>query len=544
MKRKIVALLTTLALTFSLAACGNSETTNDESTTTDETTEETTEESTEGDTEAAESGNYKDTLNIAVDVEAPTLDTHISAATAARHVACCIYEGIFECDENFQPQMQLLSDYSTEDNKTWKFTLREGVKFHDGSELTAEDAVASLNRWIKLNPNSSKFVKNGEEFAVTGDYTFEIVLQEAVAMLPYILAAPTQFPIITTKEICEKYPDAQFQEYIGTGPCKFVDWTPNSVIHLEKFDEYVGPGYEHSAWSGDKELNYQDVYFYTVSDITTRVTGLQSGEYDMIENVSAEYKTVLDSDANCEVQGFDRAVAVLQFNMQDGADSPTQDTNVRKAVQMVTNVDDLGAANSSDPSFYGIDGSIMPSTTSWYVETENNFNNAEEAKKLVEASGYNGEEIKILTTQSYPQYYDICLVLEQEMESVGLNVTVEAVDWATLLSTINSNDPNADWDMFYMIWPTVSNPISQTMLATSYIGGEYQTTLGGYWTKINSAATTEEANEVWKEAAKYISDEALVYKLWDVKTYVGHSTKMKDLSVTIEYSIFGSYIEE
>lgn len=480
------------------------------------------------------------TLNVAVDVEAPSLDTHINAATASRHVANCVFEGIFECDETFTPKMQLLSAYNTSDNKLWEFTLREGVKFHNGKELKAEDAVASLNRWLKNNKAvAAKLTTAGEKFEKTGDYTFKIELAEANSSLPQMLASPTQFPIITTKELCEKYPDSYLQEYVGTGACKFESYVPNSYYHLVKNEDYKGPGYTQSSWAGDKEFNFEDVYFYTVPDITTRVSGLQSGQYDIIENVSGEYRSVVDSYSGTSVKGFKRAIAALDFNVLDGGDSPLLNTKVRQAIKMVANVSDMGAANSSDSSFYTIDGSLMASVTSFYTETKNNYADTAAAKKLVEESGYDGKEIVLATTQAYPAYYDITLVLQKQLESIGLKTRVDVYDWASLLSLVQSGDPKADWDIYYMIWPNVPTPLTLNPISNLHITGTPGTEMTEHMKNISSASDDAAAKAAWAECAKWVDDNALAYKLWDVNTFLGYSDKLTGFQVTNEYSIFG-----
>lgn len=529
MKRKILSLLMSLTLICSLAACGSTES---------ETGVETASEATSSQG-ATTSSSSKTTLNVAVSAEAPMLDTHISTAAAARNVSCFIYDCLFELDADLNPQPQLLESYETEDNKTWIFHLRQGVLFHDGDEMKAEDVCASMNRWTSLNTTAKKVFTENEQFEIVDDYTVKLELAQPSVMLPYVLATPTQSPIITKEEIIASVEDGSktgFTEYIGTGPMKFEEWVPNSYIKLVKNENYVGPGTEPSGYSGDKTVNFDEIYFYTVTDASIRVTGLQTGEYDFIEQVSADYIPIIESDESLEKSTVASGQATIIFNKKEGYFT---DEKLRQAVNLVINVDEMAAVYSSDPSMYSIHGSYMPEITSTWYNEMNNFNtqNIEEAKRLVEESNYDGGEIILLTTQTYPSYYDICVLLEQELEQIGLNVTIESYDWATMLTRTPQSDL---FDFYYVTYPVVSNPLSLMFLNSGSAGWTQFDELDSYFAEMNQAATIDEAVAVWSEAQSFLGEKVPMIKLYDTNSCVAYSNKLKGVRTDASYYLFGA----
>ncbi len=488
----------------------------------------------------AASGDYDTELHIAVNMEAPMLDTHISTAAAARRVSCMIYECLFELDENFNPQMQLLESYETEDNKTWIFHLRQGVLFHNGKEMKAEDVCASMNRWTGKNTTAKKVFTANEQFEVVDDYTVKLVLEKSSVMLPYVLATPTQSPIIMPKEVIDNIdPESGTgcAEYIGTGPMKFVEWVPTSYIHLTKNEDYTGPGYPMSGFAGDKEINYTDVYYHTVTDATIRVTGLQTGEYDLIEGVSSQYLPVVESDSSLQTASYAGGHATIIFNKKEGYFT---DEKLRQAVNLALNIDEIVAADTTPKMV--ILGSYMPEVVStWYNDVTVNTKNVEEAKKLVAESGYDGGELVLLTTQTYPQYYDICLVIEKQLESIGLNVKIDVYDWATMLT----RTPQPDlFDFYYVTYPTVSNPLSLMFLNSGSAGWTNFPELTEYFEEMNAAATIEEAVNVWSEAQEFCAEKVPMIKLYDTYAYIAMTDKLENLSVTFDYNICGSRLRK
>ena len=245
-----------MAASMALTACGGSTTSSDSGTTT-AAAESASAGSSGAEATTAAAGtdsatisvadpnaSYKDTLNIAVAQQAPSLDLHKNSSLIARQMmdGTC-WEKLVTLNANGEAVPELCESYEvSEDAKTITFILRKGVKFHDGSEMTADDVVASMNRWINAFSTASAMVGDAR-FEKVDDYTVKIAADKPILLFPCVIAGAAQPASITTAEACEKEDSNGFMtEYIGTGPYKFVEWPQDQYVKLERFDDYVPYG--------------------------------------------------------------------------------------------------------------------------------------------------------------------------------------------------------------------------------------------------------------------------------------------------------------
>ena len=191
------------------------------------------------DTSAAEStaaaaadanATYKEELHIAVAQQAPSLDLHKNSSLIARQMMDgTVWEKLVTLNSKAEAVPELCESYDvSEDAKKITFTLRKGVKFHDGSEMTADDVVASMNRWIE-GFSSAKSTVGDARFEKVDDYTVKIAADHSILLLPSMIAGAAQPASITTAAACEKEDSNGFMtDYIGTGPYKFSEWSVQS----------------------------------------------------------------------------------------------------------------------------------------------------------------------------------------------------------------------------------------------------------------------------------------------------------------------------
>src|SRR5699024_4266696 len=177
-------------------------------------------------------------LKVAYDTIPPSLDPHISTAFATMDIAAPVYEALVTMDENYEPQLMLAESYDVNDEgDVYTFHLREGVKFHNGDELKAEDVVASMDRW-KEQSILAQANLSGANFQETDDYTVELELEEPQSLILSVLGNPMQFAGIMPKEVIEDASAEGVNEYVGTGPFEVVDWDPQHSLKLKKHEDY------------------------------------------------------------------------------------------------------------------------------------------------------------------------------------------------------------------------------------------------------------------------------------------------------------------
>ena len=153
-----------------------------------------------------------------------------------------VYEGLFEFNDNYEPVGQLAESYTlTNDDKTYNIKLRQGVKFHNGDEMDAQDVLASLERWFRRNGNGQEVAQYVDSYSATNDYEIAITFKEPYAPFLSTISAnvANQKLFIRPQELVEKYADSIMTEHIGTGPYEFVAFMPDRYVRLKRFEDYT-----------------------------------------------------------------------------------------------------------------------------------------------------------------------------------------------------------------------------------------------------------------------------------------------------------------
>ena len=224
-------------------------------------------------------------LNFAYHVQPTTLDPQFTTADATRDIAHHIFESLLTLSTSLEVQPMLAESYVvSEDRKEITFNLRKDIKFHNGKVMTAEDVVASLERWHELSSQARTYL-SGTEYEIKDDHTVIAHIQDPTTLDLFIYADMTQFAAIMPKEIVQKAGSEGVDEYIGTGPYAFKEWKQDQHIHLTKFADYQSRSEPADGLSGEKKALLDDIYFHIVTDPSIRVTGLQSGLYDIASDI-------------------------------------------------------------------------------------------------------------------------------------------------------------------------------------------------------------------------------------------------------------------
>lgn len=476
-------------------------------------------------------GTDSKTLKVAMAVNPPTLDPWLSTAAAVRDTNRGIYEGLFELDENYEPKEQLCESYEVnEDYTVWTFKLRTGVKFHNGKEMKAEDVVASLNCWAENNVAAPSVITAGEKFEQVDEHTVKIELTKPAFTLLNVLTSPCQFAAIMPKEVVDARTDTGVSEYIGTGPMKFEEWKQDSYVRFSKYTDYKGPGYTLTGDAGDKVINFDEIYYYIVTDSSIRTAGIQSGEYDIAQTIS--YDDLDQLKGNSDISLVNNLVGNYAIAL-DKVDGPFENELVRQAAQYAINVDEIMAAAVPNGDYVEKYSSYMYKGGLWGTDSGSEYWNqqdTEKAKELLKKSGYDGTPITLLSTTAYPKWIDASLIVEKELEAVGFNVEVETYDWATMLDM--KKDP-AKFDACLLWWPLATVPTALKLNQTNADGWCRFTEVTEGFEKLNAATSVDEAKAVWSDINEfllktasslslgYFSEPYAVNGVKDFKTFIG-----------------------
>ena len=382
-------------------------------------------------------------LRVAVLGDPPTLDSHWTTANFVEVITQHIYEGLYTLDQSYQPIPDLAEALPqvSADGLVYTIKLRQGIKFHNGKEMTSDDVVASLNRWGGYAVQAKALWASVEDVRPAGKYAIELRLKEKSGVVLISLANANNFGAIYPKEIAEKYPTPnKVTEFIGTGPYKFVEWKPDSHIRMVRFDDYKPRPEAPNGWGGRKIAYLDEIRWIPTPDVATRVAALESGDVDFADDLQPDAFDRVKANARLKpivVRPFSWAIGV--FNKKEGL---MTNQKLRQAIQAAIDVEPVMKGAVGNPLFYRLDpGLSFQEQKAWHStvgQQSYNQHNKEKARKLLQEAGYKGEPIRFLTTKEYAWMYNYALVTKQQLEELGVNVDLQVVDWATLVQRRNN----------------------------------------------------------------------------------------------------------
>ncbi len=446
-------------------------------------------------------GNGANVLEVGFNVQPETLDPHLSNTSATNDIARHIFEHLVAFDENNEVAPLLAESYEeAEDGKSITFHLRKGVKFHNGKEMTADDVVASMERWRSLSGKAIAFLSDSE-FVKEDEYTVVLKMDKPMTIAKYIVAMSMTFAAIMPDEVIEESKEGTtVNEFIGTGPFEFVEWKQDQHVKLVKFEDYQSPSGETSGLVGKREALVDELTFHFVQDPSTRTAGIQSGEYDIAMSVPNDNVEQLKKDPNVKVNvetigslGFLTSI----FNKKKGLFA---EQKARQAVNLAVNKEDVMLSAYSGEDFFILNHGLVPETSkNWYSDAgieEYNDYDPERAKQLLQEVGYNGEPIRIIATRDYEDHYNSGIVLQEQLQKIGMNVELEVYDWPTLLE--KRTDENA-YDIYMMSFLNPTDPTQIQYLDSRYNfpGWTDHPVFDELLDELAAAPTQEEAKEIF-----------------------------------------------
>jgi peptide/nickel transport system substrate-binding protein len=404
--------------------------------------------------------------------EPPALDAHWTTASITEMLTNHIYEGLYSLDRDKKPIPMLAESHTvSKDGLTYTFKLRQGVKFHNGKEMSSEDVVASLNRWGKQSNYGKSLYAQVAEVRALDRYTVEMKLKEKSAIVLISLAVPNNFGAIYPKEICEKFaPEVKATEYVGTGPYKLAEWKPDQHIRMVRFDDYKSRNEKPNGYGGGKTAYADEIRFVPVPEVATRVAQVETGELDFADDLNLDAYDRLKASSGARPivsKPYYWLVAVL--NKKEGL---MTNQKLRQAWQAAIDIEPIMKnVAGGKKEFYRMDSSLAPvEITAWHTKISGlpwNERNRDKAKRLLQEAGYKKEPIRFMTTQEYKWMYDFALLSKQQLEDVGFNIDLQVVDWATLVK--RRNNPK-EYDVFTTGMGAFYDPSHHIYLTNSWPG--------------------------------------------------------------------------
>jgi len=361
----------------------------------------------------------KITIGIPQDID--SLDPHKAEGAGTREVLFNIYEGLVKPDGNGNLNPAVASNYTiSEDGKTYTFTLRDGIKFHNGNPVTVEDIKYSIDRCAdtsKGDPLVSAF-SNIDSVNILDQSHVSIVLKKT----------DTDFLSYLTTAIIPKENTDPENNPVGTGPYMYVSRSPQENIILKKFADY---------WNTDNAAHIENVTFKVESNADAIVMDLEGGSIDMFARVTTTQAAQL-SDQFKVYEGEMNLVQALYLN---NAVKPFNDVKVRQALCYA--IDKQAVLDFvSDGKGELLGSSIYPSFSKYFVPELNNTysQDLDKAKALLKEAGYpDGFTFTITVPSNYSQHIDTAQVLAEQLEKIGVKANIQQVEWNNWLSDVYTN---------------------------------------------------------------------------------------------------------
>ncbi|MBI2162313.1 MAG: ABC transporter substrate-binding protein [Candidatus Rokubacteria bacterium] len=389
---------------------------------------------------AQEPPKFGGVLKAAMIGEPPSLDLHWTTAVIVQQITWHVYETLYTYDKGFNPIPMLAEGHTIADGgRRYTIRLRQGVRFHNGKEMTSADVVPSLKRWGRMATPGKALWKFVEAVEAKGPYEVVIHLKEPSGSLLYGLARPNNGAAIYPKEVMEAAGDGQVKEFIGTGPYRFIEHKPDRHIKVARFKDYVARPEPPDGYGGKRVAYVDEILFIPVPDVAVRLAGVETGEYHYGQQIKQDQYDRIKAMPGVHPRVIrPSAWSTAVINHKQGL---LTDKRLRQAVQAALDMGPIMAAGFGHRDFYRLDGAIMfPEQPAWYTKVGfelYNQKNKAKAQKLLKEAGYAGQPIRWITTQEYQWMYKNALVAKQQLEEAGFKIDLQVVDWATLVQRRN-----------------------------------------------------------------------------------------------------------
>lgn len=445
-------------------------------------------------TEAAgEKEAGRDAIVAAVSSDIKSMDpaTGVDAPSAllSRHV----YNGLVRIDENKQVVGDLAESFELVDDVTYRFKLKEGVKFHNGEELKASDVKFTLER-CKTMPKAMSNASAIDNVSVEGDYDLTIHLSRPYPSLLYILN-DTSMKILSEKAVTEAG-EAYGENPIGTGPFVFKEWVPNDHWTLERFDGY----FDGPAAAGS-------ITARIIPEGSARCIALETGEVDLILNVDPVDAGNIESNPDLTLESWPAAsVEYLAFNTSK---APLDDVRVRQAVTYALNrqefVDTIIEGRGEVATSF-----IAKTLPGWNEDVKPYPQDLEKAKALLAEAGY-GDGLDLNIYVSGDVRNRSAQVVQAQLKEIGVNVDINVYEWGAFQDAINAGEhellilgwTNTTCDPDYSVTPLFHSKNRGASGNRAFLNDEK---LDGMIDAASSETNEEERFQIYKDIQEYLNE--------------------------------------
>ena len=419
-------------------------------------------------------------LRVVLAVDMRGIDPVFNTAAYAAYHGFLVYDQLFALDSRGKPQPQMVDTWEVSpDRKAWKFRLRNGLKFHDGSPVRAADAVASILRWKDRDVVGKALFSAGARLEAVDDLAFTLELRDPFGLVLEAFAKPLSNALFVMPEAVAKTPAAtQISSAVGSGPFIFVkdEWRPGSKAVYARNPDYVPRQEKPDGLAGGKVARVDRVEWLSMPDPTTAISALGAGEIDYLQNPAMDTYPVLKANPKVRFVTVDPTGSMVWIR-PNHLQPPFNNQKARLAllhtIDQAAIVQAIGAGPENARGFCG--SFFMCGTP---LETRAGTAgldkpDLEKARTLLRESGYDGRPVVFMQPSDLAANFNATVVVADGMRKAGFKVDVQPLDWGTLSQRRANKGPvdannKGGWNLFITVATALdaSTPLTNVYLAT------------------------------------------------------------------------------
>jgi peptide/nickel transport system substrate-binding protein len=404
------------------------------------------------------------TLRFAAEADLKVLDPVWTTAYITRNHSYLVYDTLFGTDENLRVKPQMVDQVTVSaDGMKYRFTLRDGLRWHDGQPVLSEDCVESLKRWGKKDRFGQLLMAHTGKIAPVDQKTFTLELAERFGpVLEALGKASTNVPFMMPARIASTSADDQIKEIVGSGPFKFAkdEWQPGEQVAYLRNPDYIPREETPSGSTGGKKVHLDKVIWRYIPDAMDAAAALAAGEVDWWQEPSVDFLPKIEANPDLQTFLFD-PLGAQGWLRPNFLHPPFNNKKAREALlHMMDQVTYLHWA-FGQPDFYRTCYSVFacggPYATTISAEPIIEHDLAK-ARQLVKESGYDGQPIVVLHVTDKTFLSAAGIVTQRRLESIGFKVILKAMDWSTSLVVRARKEPpdKGGWNLLHTWWPAAA----------------------------------------------------------------------------------------
>ena len=410
----------------------------------------------------------------------PNLDPFTSTAFVVRDHAFLVYDQLYGMDDQFRPHPQMVQGHVVEnDGLLWRFTLREGLRFHDGTPVRGRDCIASIRRWGRRDAFGQELLARVADMTEESDRVFAIRLNRPFAkMLEAFGKVTTSCLFIMPERLANVDPFTNVSEAVGSGPYRFLqnEWVPGSSLAYVRNADYVPtPTGTPSMTAGPKVAHIERVEWRIIPDASTAAAALQAGEIDWWEQPSADLFPLVARNRNVVVDIINNSGLIGIFR-PNHVTAPFNNPAVRRAVVTAVSQMDFmtavigtgGVEGRPNLRREGIGYFTPESPSASTVGLDRLRKSVDQARAELQAAGAMGARLVLLNATDLSSINAATLVGADLFRRMGFNVDLVSADWGTVVQRRASRNPleQGGWSGFFTFWSGVDhwNPASHAAI--------------------------------------------------------------------------------